>query len=137
MALLLPDDYAHLNGQGVTHTEDEAQRFFVLRNFPLTAGLFQQTCVDVLIQIPSAYPDQGIDMYWTSPRLQLTSGAAIAATSDHGANENVVWNGHEYCRWSRHWEQYPDTKWRPGTDAVHTILQRIRWCLNHPNPPPL
>jgi len=131
--LLLPTDYATLLSNGVQHSEDADQRILILKSFPLPPGLYKQERVDVLIKIPPGYGDQGIDMFWTCPRLELLSGQAINATMDIGSSENIQWEGREYTRWSRHWNGYGDTPWRPGLDAIHTILSRVRWCLANPN----
>lgn len=131
MPLLLDEDYEALAEQGLTYCEDESQRFLVFQDFQLADGLYQQTSCDVLVAIPTNYNQAGNDMLWTYPRLVRADGKPIPATNDPGAGDNRVFQGREFCRWSRHWNQGASV-WKPGKDDVVTILRRIESALRTP-----
>lgn len=131
MPLLLDEDYEALAERGLTFCEDESQRFLVFQNFQLADGLYKQTSCDVLVAIPANYNQAGNDMLWTYPRLVRADGKPIPATNDPGAGDNRVFQGREFCRWSRHWNQGASV-WRPGTDDVVTIVRRIESVLRTP-----
>ncbi|MDD4965769.1 E2/UBC family protein [Halothiobacillus sp.] len=133
MPLLLDTDYAELKERGLVFTEDEARRFLVLSGYPLPDGLYHQKSCDVLVIIPGNYNQGGIDMLWTHPRPTRIDGRAIPAVMELGSPYNHHFDGKEFCRWSRHWTTAP-VLWRAGTDNVVTILRRIEWALNNPDP---
>ena len=70
-------------------------------------------------------------MLWTHPRLIRADGKPIPRTNDPGGGDNRVFNGEEFCRWSRHWRQGPSV-WKPGKDNIVTIFRRIEWALGNP-----
>lgn len=131
MPLLLEKDYAELNERGLAFVEDPSNRFLVLKGFGLPSGIYVQPNCDVLVAIPGNYNQDGIDMFWTFPRLSRTNGAVIPATGEPGADSRTF-EGNVFCRWSRHWNQSP-VVWRPGKDDVVTIVRRITWALEHPD----
>lgn len=132
MPLLLEGDYAELKERGLDYVEDEANRFLVLRNYPLPQGIYHEKTCDVLVIIPQNYNQAGIDMLWTYPHLTRLDGQSIPKMNQPGNSQNRTYDGKEFCRWSRHWN-HPPVLWRAGTDNVVTILRRIAWALNNPN----
>lgn len=132
MALLLDADYAQLEEQGLAYLEDEANRFLVLPGYPLPEGLYHQKSCDVLVIMPTNYNQAGIDMLWTYPQLTRLDGKPIPQTSRPGEGDNRTFDGREFCRWSRHWNE-PRVAWRAGKDNIVTILHRIRWALGNPD----
>lgn len=132
MSLLLDKDYEELRERGIKFAEDEALRFFVLPNYQLPTGLYQQQSCDVLVVIPKNYNQDGNDMLWTNPRLVRADGKAIPATNNPGGGDNRVYQDKEFCRWSRHWNQGASI-WKPGKDNIVTILRRIAWALGNPD----
>lgn len=132
MALLLDTDYEELNACGLEFVEDEPNRFLVLSNYQLPDGLYRQKSCDILILVPQAYNRDGNDMFWTYPRLVRTDGKQIPATNEPGGGDNRVFDGTEFCRWSRHWQSGPSV-WRPGKDNIVTILRRIAWAVGNPD----
>lgn len=132
MPLLLGEDYKELDAQGFSYTEDEAQRFLVLLDYKLPKGIYDHEVCDVLVVIPSNYPQAGNDMLWTNPRLSRLDGKPIPKTNNVGGGDNRIFRGKEFCRWSRHWNQ-GKSLWRPGTDGMETILRRIDWAFRRPN----
>lgn len=129
---MFDDDYKTLDELGIAYVEDEGQRFLVLKNYPLPENLYQQTQCDVLVIIPTNYNQAGNDMFWTHPRLVRSDGVAIPNTHDAGARVNNHFDGREFFRWSRHWND-AGSRWRSGDDDVTTILRRIEWALRKPD----
>lgn len=131
MSLLLDEDYGKLDERGITFEEDEQQRFFIFTQFNLLEGLYTVAICDVLVFIPPNYNHDGNDMFWTNPRLQRSDGKQIPAVLEPGAGDNRIWNGKEFCRWSRHWQSGPGL-WRPGRDEIISIYRRVEWALSNP-----
>lgn len=129
MALLLDEDYEQLRVQGMGWEEFPDKRFLFLKNFPLPSNVYTVASADILVIIPTDYPEGGNDMFWTSPRLIRQDGGNIPQTSPSGAGENHIVNGVEFHRWSRHWFQDMPSAWRPGLDNLDTIMRRITWAL--------
>lgn len=132
MPLLLEGDYAKLAEMGLVYTEDEPNRFLIFRNYPLQQGLYTVSECNVLIVIPQNYNQAGNDMLWTFPRLVRSDGRAIPCTNNPGGSDNRIFEGSEYCRWSRHWNR-GQSIWRPGVDDIETIQRRVEWALQHPD----
>lgn len=132
MPLLLDEDYKALKERGVSFVEDEAQRFFVLKDYRLPDGVYNQESCDVLVIIPPKYNQAGNDMFWTNPRLVRADGMPIPQTNEVGAGDNRTFEGQEFCRWSRHWPKSPSA-WRPGQDDIVTILRRVEWAFRKPD----
>lgn len=132
MPLLLDEDYGQLEERGISYEESEQQRFFTFTQFNLLSGLYTDVACDVLVVIPQNYNQDGNDMFWTFPRLHRTDGKPIPATLDPGGGDNRIWNGKEFCRWSRHWQAGPGV-WRSGQDDIISIYRRIEWALHRPD----
>jgi Prokaryotic E2 family E/Multiubiquitin len=131
--LLLDEDYVALSERGLVWEEDAQKRFLIFRRYPLPAGVFTVTEVDVLVQIPANYPRDGNDMLWVSPRLDRTDGKQVPAQSERGSDSNLHHGGVEFCRWSRHWQE-THNRWRDGVDDALTIVRRLDWAFAHPDP---
>lgn len=136
MPLLLDDDYRFLKNAGLDYEEDEAQRFLVLKRYPLSAGLYVAggkpvDCVDVLNVIPPNYNTQGPDMFWLYPQLARADGRAIPNINGPGPSQDSrTYKDIEYCRWSRHFHNKP---WKPKVDNIEKVLSRIEWALRNPD----
>lgn len=133
MALLLDSDYEKLRDAALAFNEDIGSRFFVFRGVATPSALYTVSACDVLVIIPPNYPQAGNDMFWTYPRLYRADGRAIPAVMDPGGGDNRRWNGHEYCRWSRHWDATSRGGWRPGGDDIMSIYRRVEWALKYPD----
>ena len=86
----------------------------VIKNFPLPPGKFDHDTVDIMIQLPSGYPDASVDMFFTMPWIKLKASGRYANCADvshHFADQN-------WQRWSRH------ADWRAGIDGVRTMVAR-------------
>jgi hypothetical protein len=133
MALLFEEDYTKLKERGLSYEESESQRFFVFTSYQLPQALYTVERCDVLVVIPPNYNQAGNDMFWTYPRLLRADGKQIPQVLDPGGGDNRVWNGKEFCRWSRHWNPSGQGAWRPGMDDIVSIYRRVDWALRHPD----
>lgn len=120
-----------LNERGIAFVEDPSQRFLILKGFELPGCIYVQSKCDVLTAIPGNYNQDGIDMFWTFPRLSRSNGVPIPATAEPGADSRIF-EGKVFCRWSRHWND-GSRVWRPGKDNVVTIIRRVTWALENPD----
>lgn len=73
---------------------------------------------DLLLRLPSGYPDLPPDMWWFSPGLQLASGRRIQATE---VTEHHL--GRQWQRWSRH---FTTGQWQSGVDGLESFLALVR-----------
>ena len=92
----------------------------VFPSFELPPG-FTTTESDLLVRLGAGYPDVAPDMWWFSPAVQRTDGAAIPATE---VTESVL--GRSWQRWSRHFEA---GVWLSGTDTLQSYIALIRTQL--------
>lgn len=97
-----------------------SEKAIILRAYPMPAGRFNSEKADILIVLPSGYPDVRPDMFFALPWLKLINGDRYPKAADQ-AHE---FNGQRWQRWSRHNDQ-----WRPGTDGIWTMLRRIDAAL--------
>jgi len=133
MALLFDEDYVQLEQRGFSFEENESQRFFVFKSYPLPLDLYSVNTCDVLVCIPANYNQAGNDMFWTAPRLRRTDDKPIPATCNLDGGDNRQHNGMQFCRWSRHWNPGTPGVWRSGKDDIISIQRRIEWALRNPD----
>jgi hypothetical protein len=132
LPLLLDSDYDRLREAGIRFDEDEPNRFLIFLNLSLEGLTYNAAACDVLVVIPPNYPQGGNDMFWTSPPLLRADGRQIPQVLGLGGGDGRVWNGREFCRWSRHWDPSSPGAWRAGKDDVMSIYRRVDWALRHP-----
>ena len=94
----------------------------VFRNWKLPAG-YDRTEADLLVRLPSGYPDLPPDMWWFSPGVHLSDGTAIQATE---CIETYL--GRPWQRWSRH---FSSGQWTSGVDSLESFLAIIAAELIH------
>lgn len=133
MALLFATDYAKLRDWNLKYEESEPNRFFIFTELALPIGIYNASTCAALVVIPQNYNQSGNDMFWTYPHLRRLNGVPIPAANLPGGGDNRIWNGREYCRWSRHWTPPSKGVWRPGRDDIISIFRRIDWALNKPD----
>lgn len=88
--------------------------YLVLEGVSTSTEIYDRPTVDVMIQIPTAYPMAALDMFYVSPELKLKSGG-------HPPAANVFEDhcGRRWQRFSRHLNSVP---WRPGFDGLKNFL---------------
>lgn len=121
--LALPSmDRTYLEQHVIPHelVQDKSQFGVILKAVQLPEGKFDHAVADVLILLPSGYPDASPDMFFLLPwiRLKSTGGYPIKADVSH------AFNGQNWQRWSRHCSE-----WRAGIDGLHTMIARARHAL--------
>ena len=73
---------------------------------------------DLLVRLPTGYPDLPPDMWWFDPAVLRADGREIRATQ---ATERHL--GRSWQRWSRH---LSPEQWRSGVDGIGSFLTLIR-----------
>lgn len=91
----------------------------VIRGYELPAG-YEPLVVDLLLRLPSGFPDAAPDMFWTHPIVGYVGGGVPQAT-----DARLDFNGRAWQRWSRHLV----VAWRPGIDSLQSYLRLIRTDL--------
>jgi hypothetical protein len=135
MPLLFDEDYEILDESGLLYEEDEANRYLLIKNYPLQKSFYHYNnqeleTVEVLVVIPPNYNSSGNDMFWTHPPLSRIDTLPIPAVLGIGGGDARFYQNIEYCRWSRH---YDPSSWIAKTDNIQKILGRIEWALKNPN----
>jgi hypothetical protein len=90
----------------------------VLYEHHLPAGLAPGV-VDLLVHLPSAFPDAQPDMFWTRPDVTVVRTGTFPPQAD----QKTTFLGLEWQRFSRH--LLPGA-WIPGVDDLRTWLAAIR-----------
>jgi hypothetical protein len=113
------------------HLEEKGYRFstyghgnntlLVIEGYELPPG-YDPQAVDLLIEIPSTYPDGRLDMWWVYPDVRFAAtGNAPPGTTEHMAYAGFTLDpARQWQRFSRHPE------WRVGVDDLRTFLTAVR-----------
>jgi len=124
MASILPSDCrCYLEERELVFREvldANGQTGLVLVSLPLPAGKYSVPVADVLILLPTGYPDTPPDMFYTYPWLKLQPGS----NDPQAASEPLQFDGKTWQRWSRH-----NNTWRPGKDGIWTMLKRVETAI--------
>jgi len=122
MSFLPSADALHLQSKGITYREVEqgGQKGIVLIAHRLPATRFDAGKADILILLPSGYPDVAPDMFYLLPWVRL----AAVNRYPKAADQPFSFAGENWQRWSRH-----NSEWRPGIDGIWTMLKRIDTAL--------
>ena len=122
MTFLPERDRQYLSDRGLNWGEvmDGVQKGIILQNFCLPVGRFNVSTANILIVLPSGYPDVPPDMFYLMPWLHLMpSGKAPVATE-----ASLLFQSQSWQRWSRH-----NNEWRSGQDGIWTMLKRVEHAL--------
>lgn len=117
--MVLPiTDTAFLTDREVRHvvTVDGGMTCVVFPDWSLPAG-YDHDRSDLLIRLPSGYPDVQPDMWWFSPAIKLADGRTAQATEATERHLDRDWQ-----RWSRHFQS---GQWRSGIDGLESYLALI------------
>ena len=120
---LLEIDEAYLNALGCfwETVTDAGHRWLLIHNYLVPTG-YDQQMVTLALLIPPTYPGAEVDMFYTSPKLTLTSGRPIDRTQVSAVICGTPFNG-----WSRH--RSASAPWRPATDNVATHLALVESAI--------
>lgn len=121
-SLLSESDQAFLDSQYPSHEvwSEGSHTCVVLLGFVLAPGLAPEAS-DLLVRLPSGYPDGKPDMFWFQDAIVREDGAAIPAievVETHG--------GRQWHRWSRHLQA---GEWSSGIDDLCSYVAYVRRCL--------
>lgn len=94
------------------------ETYITFHNFDLGPSYTPRTS-EMRVLIPAAYPQGGLDMFWTRPWVNLVSTNARPDRADYP--QSFQDGGEAWQRWSRHAEH----AWRPGIDNLRTHLRAI------------
>lgn len=121
MSFLPPEDRAYLAEKGIAYEEREenGQKAVILRTWHLPDGHYDIGNADILIILPSNYPDAAPDMFYLLPWAKLARGSYPRA-----ADVPHTFAGQTWQRWSRH-----ESAWRRGVDGIWTMIKRIEHAL--------
>lgn len=114
------NSYLMTGGFEFTEVVDKGQTGIVLKNYVLPPDRFDSEKADILILMPSGYPDAPPDMFYCDPWLRLKAGGAYPKCADCAhAFAGISWQ-----RWSRH-----NSQWRVGKDGIWTMIKRVDHAL--------
>lgn len=122
MTFLPSRDREYLEGKGCVFQEivDGQNRGIILPKFRLPAQKYDVSQVDVLIILPSGYPDVAPDMFYLEPWVKLVKGDCYPKATQ----SRLSFHGRSWQRWSRH-----NNEWRRGIDGIWTMLKRVEYAL--------
>jgi hypothetical protein len=87
----------------------------IISGFPTGEGYNSETTT-VLLRVPRAYPDAGMDMFWTAVELTLADGRIPQA-----AESIETYVGRPWRRFSWH-----HNGWPPATQSLPAYLEFVR-----------
>lgn len=123
--MFLPEidgDYLMEKGYQFEEKIDAGRNGLIIRNWILPIGKFNLGMSDLLILLPSGYPEVPPDMWYFYPGILL-------APSNNPARQtqaNISFDNKAWQRWSRH---FPANEWRSSVDGLHTFLKKIQVAL--------
>ncbi len=122
MSFLPAADAAYLQRKGIAYDEVEqgAQKAIVLQSYGLPAARFDAGQANILILLPTGYPDVAPDMFYLLPWVRLVVGNRYPKAAD----VSFSFRGQNWQRWSRH-----NPEWRSNVDGIWTMLKRIDAAL--------
>jgi hypothetical protein len=101
----------------------------VFRDFN-TSSLYNKPRINLLLRVPRAYPDAGLDMFWTGPELLLQdnsvpNGASVMEI--YPALDSISdFKGKQWRRFSWHPQPGTPRRWDPTIDNLHSYLEFVR-----------
>ena len=104
--------------------QEDGKTGIILKSLDLPERKFNAETADILVLLPSGYPDCAPDMFYAFPHLTLAAGQVPKACTAQLPYAGRVWQ-----RWSRH-----NNAWRPGIDGLRTMVARIKTALAEARP---
>lgn len=121
-------DREFLDAEGYRYSTygEGANTLLVTENYELPPGYEPQT-VELLLIIPSTYPDGQIDMWWVYPYVVFARNRVepVNAQVRQAFGGYTAEPGRQWQRFSRH------PKWRPGVDDLSSYMRAIRSTMEH------
>ncbi len=122
MSFLPSFDREYLANHKIVFDEvvERNQKGLILKQYRLPSGLYDVNKADILILLPSGYPDLSPDMFYLLPWVKLVQNQKYPSR----ANIPYQFKGRRWQRWSRH-----NRQWRRGVDGIWTMLKRVNNAL--------
>lgn len=122
MSFLPEEDRQYLLSKDITYLEvdKDGKKGVILKGRRLPAGRYDTDTADVLVVLPSGYPDVAPDMFYLSPWVRLLPNKTLPKAADQALD----FNGQNWQRWSRH-----NTEWRAGIDGMWAMIKRVEHAL--------
>lgn len=122
MSFLPSKDREYLENQNINFEEvvERNQKGLILKQYQLPSGIYDIERADILILLPSGYPDLPPDMFYLLPWVKLAQGQKYPKRADIP----YQFKGQNWQRWSRH-----NRQWRRGIDGIWTMLKRVKNAL--------
>ena len=119
---LTDDDRAFLDGLGYTWrtVRDGGAWAVVVEVYRLPAGLVPGV-VDLMVRVPTHYPDSGLDMFNLRPPVARGDGRPLELVSTFSFLDGL------WQQWSRH--RLPENPWNGTTDGMATHFGIIESAL--------
>jgi hypothetical protein len=122
----IDERYLEENGHRFSTHAQGAGLLLVLEEYQVPAG-YEPHVVDLLIEIPSTYPDGKLDMWWVYPPV------VFARTGTEPVNTQVrqpfAAFGPEPDRQWQRFSRHPE--WRVGVDDLRTYLGSLRSTMQN------
>jgi len=99
--------------------QNEGNRILLIIKDYSLPDKFNPQKADLLVLIPSGYPNTPLDMFWTIPDIKLLNGNWPQAADQH-----ETYGGRSWQRWSRHGQ------WRAGIDTLKSFLTAVKNEIN-------
>lgn len=88
--------------------------YLIIMNYDFPEA-YTPRVADLLIRLPTGYPNSRVDMFFTKPDVKLINGTWPQASANH-----VPQNATNWQQWSRH------INWRIGVDSLRTFFAAIK-----------
>lgn len=120
-AMLRPVDQAYLDENNFVWDAvvDAGMVCVTIKEYSLAAGL-TPAVNELLIRLPSGFPDVGPDMFWLAEPVARVDGVEIPAIQ-----VSEIYLTRSWQRWSRH----IGAGWRPGVDDLRNYMAYIATCI--------
>lgn len=120
-AVLPQSDQRFVDDHGliVETVTDGERKGVIFKNFH-TGGRYDHETTDILLVLPSGYPDACPDMFYCLPWIKLKGATGWPEKADSPFD----FSGRKWQQWSRH-----NSEWRAGIDGIHTMIRRISAAL--------
>jgi hypothetical protein len=106
----------------------------VIHGFPVASPPYNSSSTNVLIRVPRAYPDAGLDMFWTDIELKLDGGGIPQGADkqeEYPATDSILgFHGKVWRRFSWHPKYASPGKWNPAIDNIVSYTEFVRKRLN-------
>ena len=123
--MFLPEsdrDYLNQKGHSFREVAENGKNGLIISNWTLPVQKYNHEMSNLLIYLPTGYPDVPPDMFYFYPAICLLPDNRNARATEALEQFNTM----SWQRWSRH---LGADHWRSGIDGIHTYLKRVENAL--------